>query len=90
MFFRLTNSLAIFQTIINKILWDLINTREVISFIDNFIVETEEEKKIKGVLDQLTPKKVKNIQKFLRLVSGTVHTRVEVHRMDSEMSGLVE
>ena len=24
------------------------------------------------------------------LVSGTVHTRVEVHRMDSEMSGLVE
>ena len=68
----------------------MINTREVTSFIDNFIVETEEEKKIKGVLDQLTPKKVKNIQKFLRLVSGTVHTGVEVHRMDSEMSGLVE
>ena len=68
----------------------MINTREVISFIDNFIVEIEEEKKIKGVLDQLTPKKVKNIQKFLRLVSGIVHTRVEVHRMDSEMSGLVE
>ena len=24
------------------------------------------------------------------IVSGTVHTRVEVHRMDLEMSGLVE
>ena len=26
----------------------------------------------------------------LIILSGTVHTRVEVHRMDSEMSGLVE
>jgi len=34
-FFRLTNSLAIFQTIINEILQNLINTREVASFIDN-------------------------------------------------------
>ena len=28
---------------INKILWNLINTEEVASFIDNVIVETEEE-----------------------------------------------
>ncbi len=34
-FFRLTNSLAIFQTMMNEILQDLINTREVASFIDN-------------------------------------------------------
>ena len=26
----------------------------------------------------------------LIILSGAVHTRVEVHRMDSEMSGLVE
>jgi len=38
MFFGLTNFLAIFKTIINEILWDLINTGEVASFIDNIIV----------------------------------------------------
>ena len=45
MFFRLTNLPAIFQIIINEILWDLINTRKVVNFIDNVIVgiKTEEE-----------------------------------------------
>jgi len=38
MFFRLTNSLAIFQTMINEILQNLINIGEVISFINNVIV----------------------------------------------------
>ena len=40
-FFGLTNSLAIFQTIMNKILWDLINTRKVASFIDDVIMGME-------------------------------------------------
>jgi len=40
-FFGLTNFLAIFQMIMNKILWDLINTEEVESFIDDVIVRTE-------------------------------------------------
>ena len=43
MFFGLTNSPAIFQMMMNKILWDLINTEEIASFIDNVIVGTEEE-----------------------------------------------
>lgn len=43
MFFGLTNSLATFQTMINKILRDLINIGEIIRFIDSMIVETEEE-----------------------------------------------
>ena len=38
MFFRLTNFLAIFQTIINKILQNLINIEKVVSFIDDIIV----------------------------------------------------
>ena len=42
MFFGLTNSPAIFQTVINKILQDLINTGKVASFIDNIIIGTEE------------------------------------------------
>ena len=102
----------------NKILQDLINTREVASFIDNVIVGIEEKKrydevveevvkmlaendlyvkpekckwkirkveflgvvirperikmeeeKIKEVLEQPTPKKVKYVQKFLRLAN---------------------
>ena len=42
-FFKLANSLAISQIIINKILQDLINTGEVVSFIDNIIVGMKEE-----------------------------------------------
>jgi len=38
MFFGFTNSLAIFETMMNKILYNLINTREVMNFINNFIV----------------------------------------------------
>ena len=102
----------------NEILWDLINTGKVASFIDNVIVGTEdeeehdnivaevvkrlaennlyvkpekckwkvrkvgflgvvigpkgikmEEDKVKGVLDQLTLKCVKDVQKFLELVN---------------------
>ena len=43
-FFRLTNSPATFQAMINELLRDLINTRKVAAFIDDVIVgmETEE------------------------------------------------
>ena len=37
MFFGLTNSPVMFQTMINKIFQDLINTRKVTSFIDDII-----------------------------------------------------
>ena len=43
MFFGLTNSSATFQTMMNKILWDLINTGKVASFIDDVIIRTERE-----------------------------------------------
>ena len=51
-FFRLINSLATFQMIMNEILWDLINTGEVASFIDNVIVETEEEEGHNEVIEK--------------------------------------
>jgi len=44
MFFGLTNSLAIFQAIMNKLLRDLINIGKVATFIDDVIVGTETEK----------------------------------------------
>jgi len=45
MFFGLTNSPTMFQTMINKILQDLINTSKVAGFIDDVIInmKTEEE-----------------------------------------------
>jgi len=52
-FFGLTNSLAIFQTMMNKILWDLINTEEVASFIDNIIVEMKEEERYDEVVAEV-------------------------------------
>ena len=117
MFFGLMNSSAIFQTIMNEILQDLINTGKVVSFIDDVIIGMEgvkghdelvevmekltennlyvkpekckwkikevgflgvviglegikmEEEKMKGILDWLTPKGVKDVQKFLELVN---------------------
>ena len=44
MFFRLINSLATFQTMMNKILQNLINTGKGASFIDDVIVGTEMDK----------------------------------------------
>jgi len=43
MFFRLTNSPATFQAMMNKLLRDLINTGKVAAFIDNVIIGTESE-----------------------------------------------
>jgi len=41
MFFRLTNSPATFQAMMNKLLRDLINTGKVVAFIDDVIIGTE-------------------------------------------------
>ena len=43
MFFSLMNSLAMFQTMINEILQNLINTGEIVSFINNVIIEMKKE-----------------------------------------------
>jgi len=118
MFFGLTNSLATFQAIMNKLLRDLINAGKVMAFINDMIVGMEddeghdelvgevmkrleendlyvklekckwkvkevgflgvvigpegikmEEEKVKGVLDWLAPKCVKDVQKFLGLAN---------------------
>ena len=53
MFFRLTNSPAMFQTIINEIPQNLINTSEVASFINNIIVRIEEEEEQDEIVEKL-------------------------------------
>ena len=60
MFFGLTNSLVMFQTIMNEILWDLINTRRVMSFIDNVIIGTEEEEGYNELVEEVVRRLVEN------------------------------
>ena len=60
MFFGLTNSLAIFQTMMNNILWNLINTGKVASFIDNIIVRIEEEERYNEVVEEVVKMLVEN------------------------------
>ena len=60
MFFELTSSPVTFQIIINEILWDLINTREVVSFIDNIIVRTEEEEEHDKIIEEVVKRLAEN------------------------------
>jgi len=60
MFFELTNSPATFQIIINKILWDLINIREITSFINNVIVRIEEEERHNKIVEKIVKRLVEN------------------------------
>ena len=59
-FFGLTNSLVTFQMMINEILWDLINTGEVMSFIDDIIVEMEEKEGYNEVVKEVVRKLAEN------------------------------
>ena len=52
-FFGLTNSPITFQMMINEILWDLINTGEVASFINNVMIGIEEEKRHDKVVKEI-------------------------------------
>jgi len=58
MFFRLTNSPATFQAMINELLRDLINMKKVGCFIDNIMVETESEEGY----DELVEKILKRLE----------------------------
>jgi len=59
-FFGLTNSVATFWTMMNKILWDLINTGKVASFIDNVIIGTEIEKEPNEIVEEVVKRLAEN------------------------------
>jgi len=59
-FFGLTNSLVMFQMIMNKILQDLINTGKVVSFINNIIVGIEEEECYDEIVEEIVRRLVEN------------------------------
>jgi len=46
MFFGITNSLATFQAIMNKILRDMINKGKVVAFVDNVLVRQKRRRDI--------------------------------------------
>ena len=45
---------------INKILWDLINTGKVVSFIDDVIIETEIEEEYNNIVEVVVKRLVEN------------------------------
>ena len=59
-FFRLMNLPAMFQTIMNKILQDLINTGKVASFIDDVIIGMETEEEHEKIVEKVVKRLVKN------------------------------
>ena len=60
MFFGLTNSLAMFQTMMNEILQNLINTGKVVSFIDDVIVGTEGEEGHDEIVEEVVRRLAEN------------------------------
>ena len=60
MFFCLTNSPATFQTMMNKILQDLINTGKVVSFINDVIIGTEMEEGHDELVEEVVRRLAKN------------------------------
>ena len=59
-FFELTNSPATFQTMINEILQNFINTGRVVSFIDNIIIETESKEGHNKLVEEVVKKLAEN------------------------------
>ena len=60
MFFRLTNLLKMFQTIMNKILQDLINTGKIVSFIDDVIIGIDGEEKHDKLVEEVVKRLAEN------------------------------
>ena len=59
-FFGLTNSLAMFQAIINNIMRDLINIEKVAFFIDDILVGTDMKEGHNEVVEEVLKKMEKN------------------------------
>jgi len=53
MFFRMTNSPATFQAMMNKILRDLINEGKVAAFVDDVLVEMETEEGHDEIVEEI-------------------------------------
>ena len=59
-FFELTNSLVIFQAIINDLLRNIIEIGDVVMFIDNIMVETETKEEHNNIIEEMLRKMIEN------------------------------
>jgi len=59
-FFGLTNLLVTFQTMMNKILWNFINTGKEASFIDDMIVGTEIKEEHNAIVEEVIKRLAEN------------------------------
>jgi len=100
MFFGLTNSLVTFQAIMNDILRNLIDTGDIVAFMDNMLVGTENKKKHNKIVEEVLKRmeesnlyikpekyvwKVKEIN-FLGLVIGTEEIKIK----EEKIAGVLE
>ena len=100
MFFGMTNSLAIFQIMMNEILRNLVNEGKVVAFIDNMLVETETKKEYNKIVEEILRRleennlyikpekymwKVKKIG-FLGVVIGPSGIEMEKEEVDGVLS----
>jgi len=60
MFFGLTNSLVTFQTIINDLFRNMIETRDIAVFIDNVMAGTEIEEEYDEIVEEMLRRIEKN------------------------------
>ena len=60
MFFRMTNSPATFQAIMNEILRDLINKGKVAAFVDDVLVEMKTKDKYDEIVEEILKRLEKN------------------------------
>ena len=60
MFFGMTNSLAMFQVMMNEILRDLINEEKVVAFVDDVLVRTETEERHNEIVEEILKKLEEN------------------------------
>ena len=98
----MTNSLAIFQTIINKILRDLVNKGKVAAFVDDILVETKIEKGHDEIIEKVLRRLKKNnlyikpkkyiwkVRKigFLGVIIGPNRIEIEKEKVDGVLSWL--
>jgi len=102
MFFRMTNSPATFQAMMNEILRDLINKGKVAAFVDDVLVETETEEEHDEIVKEILRKLEKNdlyikpekcmwkVRKigFLGVVIGPDGIEMEAEKVDRVLSWL--
>ena len=99
MFFGLTNSPATFQTMMNELLRDLINTGKVAAFIDDMIVRTETEEEHDNIVAEVIKRleendlyvkpekckwKVREVE-FLEVVIGLEGIKIEEEKVKEVM-----